>query len=165
MRASTASTTPSPMAEVYDLASSAATSTPKALTVPEGYNIFDIAAAVETAGFAKRDAFLAAERQHTELIDDLLPTSDHPNSLGRLSLPRHLPLPPHATPPRYYPPPFTASARSAPSRASTEMNMAPTVTMASVIEKRSPRTPSALSWPASSSTASPGPYPWRPTPP
>jgi len=40
----------------------------RALTIPEGFNIFDIAQAVEAAGFGSRDAFLAAERQHTELI-------------------------------------------------------------------------------------------------
>ena len=39
-----------------------------ALTIPEGYNIFDIARAVATAGLGSRDAFLAAERQHTELL-------------------------------------------------------------------------------------------------
>jgi UPF0755 protein len=40
----------------------------RALTIPEGYNIFDIAQAVQDAGFGSREAFLAAERQHTELI-------------------------------------------------------------------------------------------------
>jgi len=39
-----------------------------ALKIPEGYNIFDIAQAVATAGLGSRDAFLAAERQHTELL-------------------------------------------------------------------------------------------------
>ena len=38
------------------------------LSIPEGYNIFDIAQAVEAAGLGSRDAFLAAEREHTELI-------------------------------------------------------------------------------------------------
>ncbi|HEU4636465.1 MAG TPA: endolytic transglycosylase MltG [Edaphobacter sp.] len=38
------------------------------LTIPEGYNIFDIAQAVETAGLGQRDEFLAEEKQHTELI-------------------------------------------------------------------------------------------------
>jgi UPF0755 protein len=38
------------------------------LTIPEGYDIFDIAGAVQAAGLGSRDAFLAAERQHTELI-------------------------------------------------------------------------------------------------
>ena len=44
-----------------------------ALTVPEGYNIFDIAAAVEAAGLGQRDGFLAAERKETDLIADFVP--------------------------------------------------------------------------------------------
>lgn len=39
-----------------------------ALTIPEGYNIFDIAGAVQAAGLGSSADFLAAERQHTELI-------------------------------------------------------------------------------------------------
>jgi UPF0755 protein len=38
------------------------------VSVPEGFNLFDIAQAVETAGLGSRDAFLSAARQHTELI-------------------------------------------------------------------------------------------------
>ena len=44
-----------------------------ALTIPEGYNIFDIAQAVATAGLGDRDAFLTAERSQTALISDLSP--------------------------------------------------------------------------------------------
>jgi UPF0755 protein len=44
-----------------------------ALTIPEGYNIFDIAQAVQTAGLGSRDAFLAAARSQTALIVDLAP--------------------------------------------------------------------------------------------
>ena len=39
-----------------------------ALVIPEGYNIFDIAGAVQAAGLDSSANFLAAERQHTELI-------------------------------------------------------------------------------------------------
>lgn len=39
-----------------------------ALTIPEGYNIFDIASAVQAAGLGSSASFLAAERTHTELI-------------------------------------------------------------------------------------------------
>ncbi len=49
-----------------------------ALAVPEGYNIFDIAAAAEKAGLGKASDFLAAERQNTKLISDLSP---HPASV------------------------------------------------------------------------------------
>ena len=47
----------------------------RALTIPEGYNIFDIAQAVEAAGFGSRDAFLAAEKSQTALIADLSPNA------------------------------------------------------------------------------------------
>jgi UPF0755 protein len=43
------------------------------LTIPEGYNIFDIAQAVAAAGLGDRDAFLTAERSQTALISDLSP--------------------------------------------------------------------------------------------
>jgi UPF0755 protein len=43
------------------------------VTIPEGYNIFDIAQAIEAAGLGSRDAFLAAERDQTALIADLSP--------------------------------------------------------------------------------------------
>lgn len=39
-----------------------------ALVIPEGYNIFDIASAVQAAGLGSSASFLAAARQHTELI-------------------------------------------------------------------------------------------------
>ena len=45
------------------------------LTIPEGYNIFDIAQAVANAGLGHRDAFLAAERSRTDLIADLSPNA------------------------------------------------------------------------------------------
>jgi UPF0755 protein len=43
------------------------------LTVPEGYNLFDIAQAVEAAGLGEAPAFLAAARRETSLIADLSP--------------------------------------------------------------------------------------------
>ena len=46
-----------------------------ALTIPEGYNIFDIANAVASAGLAPHDTFLAAERNDTSLIHDLSPNA------------------------------------------------------------------------------------------
>ena len=41
--------------------------------IPEGYNIFEIAQAVEAAGLGSREAFLAAELSQTRLIADLSP--------------------------------------------------------------------------------------------
>lgn len=43
------------------------------LVVPEGFNMFDIAGAVEQAGLGKRDEFLKVTRQDVSLIRDLDP--------------------------------------------------------------------------------------------
>ena len=65
---------PAPLSEVYArlLKGDVYTIT---VSIPEGFNIFDIAQAVEAAGLAPQDAFLAAERQHTELITTFSPKS------------------------------------------------------------------------------------------
>ena len=47
------------------------------LSIPEGYNIFDIAQAVQAAGLGPRDVFLAAEREHTELIAPWIPEAQN----------------------------------------------------------------------------------------
>jgi UPF0755 protein len=107
----------------------------QALTIPEGYNIFDIATAVEAAGFCRRDVFLAAERQHTELIADLLPSNAHPESLEGYLFPDTYRFSRHATPLQM----MTAmvhrfrqvAAQLGLNPATTEQ----TVTMASLIEK------------------------------
>ena len=46
------------------------------LTIPEGYNVFDIAQAAQVAGFGSKDAFLQAERANTQLIRDLSPHAE-----------------------------------------------------------------------------------------
>jgi UPF0755 protein len=51
------------------------------ITIPEGYNIFDIAQAVQDAGLGQRDEFLAAARQHTELIAEWTDPARPPSSL------------------------------------------------------------------------------------
>lgn len=107
----------------------------KALTIPEGYNIFDIAAAVDSAGFAKRDVFLAAERQHTDLIADLLPPGTHPDSLEGYLFPDTYRFSRHATPLQM----LTAMVRRF-RQAAVQLSLDPadtarTVTMASLIEK------------------------------
>ncbi len=58
---------PAPMTEVYARLLKGDVYT-KTLLIPEGYNIFDIAQAVEAAGLGSSVDFLAAERQHVELI-------------------------------------------------------------------------------------------------
>ena len=86
------------------------------LKIPEGYNIFDIAQAVATAGLGSRDAFLAAERQHTELLA-WLPQQDRAvhrrNRLKAISFPTPITSP--VIPPRCRCSPrwCGASARSA----------------------------------------------------
>lgn len=40
----------------------------RTLVIPEGFNIFDVARAVETAGLGSSAEFLEAERTHTELV-------------------------------------------------------------------------------------------------
>jgi len=45
------------------------------VTIPEGYNIFEIAQAVEAAGLGPRQAMLDAERSQTSLIRDLAPNA------------------------------------------------------------------------------------------
>jgi UPF0755 protein len=46
-----------------------------ALVVPEGFNMFDIASAIEEAGLGKRDDFLKVVRTETALVRDLDPTA------------------------------------------------------------------------------------------
>jgi UPF0755 protein len=69
------------------------------LTIPEGFNIFDIAQAVQSAGLGSRDTFLAAERQHTELIAAYTPAgSPPPTSLEGYLFPDTYRFSRHATP-------------------------------------------------------------------
>ncbi len=68
-----------------------------ALTIPEGYNIFDIAQAVANAGLAPRDTFLAAERSQTALIADLSPNAP---SLEGYLFPDTYRFTRHTTPPQ-----------------------------------------------------------------
>jgi UPF0755 protein len=45
----------------------------RTVVIPEGFNIFDIAQAIEAAGLGPRAEFLAAERKHVELISPWSP--------------------------------------------------------------------------------------------
>jgi UPF0755 protein len=65
---------PAPATEVYERLAQGDVYT-IALTIPEGYNIFDIAQAVQSAGLASSEDFLAAERTQTDLISDLSPSA------------------------------------------------------------------------------------------
>ncbi len=48
----------------------------RAVTIPEGFNLYDIAAAVEGAGILPRAAFLAAARHNTDLIAQWSPQAE-----------------------------------------------------------------------------------------
>jgi UPF0755 protein len=125
---------PVPMSEVYARLVQGDVYT-KAITIPEGYNIFDIANAVDAAGFAKRDDFLAAERRHTELIADLFPPNAHPDSLEGYLFPDTYRFSRHATPLQILTAMTHRFRQTATQLALDRTNIVPTVTMASVIEK------------------------------
>jgi UPF0755 protein len=85
---------PAPATEVYArLARGDVYSIP--LTIPEGYNLFDIANAVAAAGLASRDDVLATARTQTSLIADLSP---HAPSLEGYLFPDTYRFPRHVTP-------------------------------------------------------------------
>ena len=70
-----------------------------ALTIPEGYNLFDISQAVEAAHLGTAADFLAAARQHTELIAAFFPAgSPQPASLEGYLFPDTYHFSRHATP-------------------------------------------------------------------
>ena len=69
----------------------------RTVVIPEGYNIFDIARAVETAGLGTAADFLAAERGNTELIADLVHGSK-PTSLEGFLYPDTYRFSRHSTP-------------------------------------------------------------------
>jgi UPF0755 protein len=108
----------------------------RALTIPEGYNIFDIAQAVEAAGLGSRETFLSAERQHTELIAEWAPRGggNPPDSLEGYLFPDTYQFSRHATPLQM----LTVMVRRF-RQMSTQLGMggdiARTVIMASLVEK------------------------------
>jgi UPF0755 protein len=105
-----------------------------ALKVPEGYNIFDIAQAAAAAGLGSRDAFLAAERQHTELLSWIPQEGAPPQSLEGYLFPDTYYFSRHATPVQI----LTAMVRRF-RQVSTLLDLRgdvpQTVTMASLVEK------------------------------
>jgi UPF0755 protein len=88
---------PVPMTEVYAKIVRGKVYT-VALTIPEGYNIFDIAQAVAAAGLGSRDTFLTAEQQHTELLSWIPKEGQPPQSLEGYLFPDTYYFSRHATP-------------------------------------------------------------------
>ncbi|MEO6801671.1 MAG: endolytic transglycosylase MltG [Granulicella sp.] len=121
---------PLPMTEVYARLRHGDIYT-VALTIPEGYNIFDIAQAVESAHLGNRADFLAAARQHTELIAQWSP---HATSLEGFLFPATYRFSRHETPLQM----LTAMVhrfRQAATTLGLQGDVASTVIMASLIEK------------------------------
>ncbi len=85
---------PAPLSEVYARLLKGDVYTVN-VSIPEGFNIFEIAAAVEAVGLAPKDVFLAAERRHTELISNYEP---HARSLEGYLFPDTYHFSRHATP-------------------------------------------------------------------
>jgi UPF0755 protein len=106
----------------------------RTLIIPEGFNLFDIAQAVQTASLGTSAAFLAAAREHTELISPFLLAGQHPNSLEGYLFPDTYHFSRHATPLQM----LTAMVHrfhQATAQLGLTGDIARTVTMASLIEK------------------------------
>jgi UPF0755 protein len=101
------------------------------VTIPEGYNIFDIAQAIQAAGLGSRDAFLAAERSQIALIADLSPGAP---SLEGYLFPDTYRFGRHATPPQILAA-MVHRFRQAATQLSLTEDIPRTVIMASLIEK------------------------------
>ena len=89
---------PAPMSEVYARLVKGDVYT-LTLKIPEGYNIFDIAQAVQAAGLGSGAAFLAAEHRDTELISPWMQAgSKKPASLEGYLFPDTYHFSRHSTP-------------------------------------------------------------------
>lgn len=106
------------------------------LTIPEGYNLFDIAHAAEAAGLGPQADFLAAARTHTELLRPLLPTAANlPTSLEGYLFPDTYHLSRHAKPEQILTTMVRRFRQATAPLGLTAANLQATVLMASLIEK------------------------------
>jgi UPF0755 protein len=104
------------------------------VTIPEGSNIFDIAARVEAAGLGSKEAFLAAARQDTGLVEDLDPQAP---SLEGYLFPDTYHFDPHATP-RQIAAAMVGQFRQSTRTIGLTANFHRIVTLASLVEKETP---------------------------
>jgi UPF0755 protein len=102
------------------------------VVIPEGYNIFDVAQAMGAAGLGSSADFLAAERQHTELIAKWSP---HAPSLEGYLFPDTYKFGRHATPLQMLSVMVKRFTQQAARLGLTSTDIAKTVTMASLVEK------------------------------
>lgn len=124
---------PAPVTEVYARLHRGDVYT-VALTIPEGYNIFDIAQAVAAAHLGDHDAMLAAERSETGLISDLSP---HAQSLEGFLFPDTYRFARHVTPVQILSVMVRRfrQKRTQLNLAGSSRSVADTVTLASLVEK------------------------------
>jgi UPF0755 protein len=102
------------------------------LVVPEGFNIFDIAQAVEEAGLGRREDFLAAEMQDTALIRKWSPRAQ---SLEGFLFPDTYRFSRHAKPEQILAAMVKRFGQEIAALGVAQENAARTVTMASLVEK------------------------------
>ncbi|MHB1023171.1 MAG: endolytic transglycosylase MltG [Acidobacteriaceae bacterium] len=121
---------PATMLEVYERLERGDVYT-RVLVIPEGYNLFDIARAVEAAGLGRRDTFLRAEIENVKLIHDLNPEAQ---SLEGYLFPDTYHFPRSATPLTMLTVMVKRFRQEAAEIGLTE-NVSQTVTLASLIEK------------------------------
>jgi UPF0755 protein len=124
---------PVPMAEVYARLVRGDVYV-RTLVIPEGYNLFDIAQAVQSAGLGSGADFLAAARQHTELIASFTADGQHPDSLEGYLFPDTYHFSRHATPLQILTT-MVRRFRQVTMQLQMTGDIARTVTMASLIEK------------------------------
>jgi len=121
---------PAPLAEIYGRLMKGDVYTIP-LTVPEGFNLFDIAQAVEATGIAPAATFLAAEQQHTELVATLDPQA---TSLEGYLFPDTYRFSRHATPLQILTA-MTRRFRQVSAQLGLTADIPRTVTLASLVEK------------------------------
>ena len=124
---------PAAMTEIYDRLHRGDVYT-VALTIPEGYNIFDIAQAVERAGLGSAQTFLDAEQKNIDLIRDLAPNA---TTLEGYLFPDTYQVTPMATS-REILAGMVRRFRAEAQALHLNQNVASTVTMASLVERETP---------------------------
>ncbi len=102
-----------------------------AVSVPEGFNIFDVAQAIENAGLGTKEDFLAAEQRHTELISAYSPRA---TSLEGYLFPDTYHFSRHAKPEQMLAA-MVHRFRQAATQLGLTTNIAATITLASIVEK------------------------------